>query len=244
MDGPFYLRQLTPSNPPSPPPFDLREDLHYKYAPTGMHVRQYDGSLSFSLPPFLVGSSYSPVVSSSLDRVLRYHERYRYTGNPADNRLCAQPRALARWVREWLRGWLIISSFRVSFLSLFRFSLPLCTFFWLPPPFFGGKGHAMVRCFPVEGLALLFAVYGTHETRCNWVERYKALRGLPRDLAVCYLLVYRRTTGGFVRAVIVTCLIHRKIRRVWGLRRYLAALYSCLKSGGNNKYGNWICRYN
>lgn len=238
MDGPFYLRQLTPSNPPSPPPFDLREDLHYKYAPTGMHVRQYDGSLSFSLPPFLVGSSYSPVVSSSLDRVLRYHERYRYTGNPADNRLCAQPRALARWVREWLRGWLIISSFRVSFLSLFRFSLPLCTFFWLPPPFFGGKGHAMVRCFPVEGLALLFAVYGTHETRCNWVERYKALRGLPRDLAVCYLLVYRRTTGGFVRAVIVTCLIHRKIRRVWGLRRYLAALYSCLKSGGNNKYGN------
>lgn len=123
-------------------------------------------------------------------------------------------------------------SFFVSFLS------PSLHIFLVAPSFFLGKGHAMVRCFPVEGLTLLFAVYGTHETRCNWVERYKALRGLPRDLAVCYLLVYRRTTGGFVRAVIVTCLIHRKIRRVWGLRRYLAALYSCLKSGGNNKYGN------
>lgn len=123
-----------------------------------------------------------------------------------------------------------VSRFFSSFVSFLSSSLQI---FLFAPSFFG-KGHANFPCFPVEGLTLLFAVYGTHETRCNWVERYKALRGLPRDFAVCYLLVYRRTTGGFVRAVIVTCLIHRKIRRVfvWGLRRCLAALYSCLKFGG------------
>lgn len=126
------------------------------------------------------------------------------------------------------------------FSSFLSFLSPSLRIFLFAPSFFFGKGHAKVPCFPVEGLTLLFAVYGTHENQCNWVERYKALRGLPRDFAVCYLLVYRRTTGGFVRAVIVTCLIHRKIRRVfvWGLRRCLAALYSCLKSGGNNKYGD------
>lgn len=74
MDGPFYPRQLTPPNPPSPPPFDLREDLHYKYVPTGMHVRQYDGSLFPFLSPILL--SVPPILTSSLclSIVLRYRE--------------------------------------------------------------------------------------------------------------------------------------------------------------------------
>lgn len=74
MDGPFYPRQLTPPNPPSPPPFDLRQDLHYKYVPTGMHVRQYDGSLFPFLSPILL--SVPPILTSPLclSIVLRYRE--------------------------------------------------------------------------------------------------------------------------------------------------------------------------
>ena len=74
-NGPFYPRQLTPPNPPSPPPFDLREDLHYKYVPTGMHVRQYDGSLFPFLSPILL-LSVPPILTSSLclSILLRYRE--------------------------------------------------------------------------------------------------------------------------------------------------------------------------
>lgn len=54
-----------------------------------------------------------------------------------------------------------VSRFFSSFVSLLSPSLHI---FLVAPSFFFGKGHAMVRCFPVEGLTLLFAVYGTHET--------------------------------------------------------------------------------
>lgn len=71
MDGPFYLRDSTIIPRPSYPslfpalllslcaPRGLREDLHYKYAPTGMHVRQYDVSLSLSLNIYVHFLSFS-----------------------------------------------------------------------------------------------------------------------------------------------------------------------------------------
>lgn len=61
------------SVPPASLPGSLREDLHYKYAPTGMHVRQYDVSLpfSFSVSPF----SFSPS-RLCMHTTLRFSPRY------------------------------------------------------------------------------------------------------------------------------------------------------------------------
>ena len=149
MDGPFYLCQLTPPEPTiSTPAFDLREDLHYKYAPTGMHVRQYDGSLSFSVPP-VIGSScallrcFSLSLSLSLSVCLSIASFVTRNDTDIHRKHCRQS-SLARnqfAVARWLRERLII-----SFLPPCRFSLSLSLFsFSLFPLFFSLSSYAGIR---------------------------------------------------------------------------------------------------
>lgn len=102
MDGPFYLRDstITPVHPTlhcfplslslslSISPFlplplslrsrGLREDLHYKYAPTGMHVRQYDVSLflSLSLSALLLSSFLITLIMSICYMLLVFSSIY------------------------------------------------------------------------------------------------------------------------------------------------------------------------